>query len=128
MRSKTYIIPQPPRPWQRARMHGTKFFDGQIQEKIAYGLYMENQHDNEAVFSKPIHLDVTFFMQIPKSICKRKDTLYHYSKPDIDNLVKFLLDSARNVIIQDDKIICSLIAKKVYDNNPRTEFIITEIE
>lgn len=57
-----------------------------------------------------------------------QEIFYHTGKPDIDNLSKFLLDSiSHGVLLIDDKIIYALNAKKVYDNNPRTEFTIKEI-
>jgi len=38
----------------------------------------------------------------------------HTSKPDIDNLVKFYLDSMTGAFWKDDSIVCALEAKKVY--------------
>ena len=124
-RSKTYRIDISPISWQRAKLKGGKFFDNQVKQKMCFGLYVQKQHGNEPVFSKPISMDITFFMAQPYS--KRK-AYYHASFPDLDNLCKFLLDSMKDVVISDDRIICSLSAKKIYSAEPRTEFTITEVE
>lgn len=63
---------------------------------------------------------------------KRKNTLYnkpHIFKPDLDNLIKYICDiCSNNVIYQDDCIIASITAKKVYSELPRTEFTLMEIK
>lgn len=131
MRIKTYIIPQKPMPWQRARLHGKYFFDGQSQDKVAYGLLLARQHNNEPLFSVPLALNVTFFMQLPKDAKKRRFALenkFHITTPDCDNLIKFLLDASQGIIMENDKIICKIEALKVYDREPRTEFTLSELK
>lgn len=127
LRSKTYTIKLNPIPWQRARLSGNRFFDAQKEDKLSFGLYLNKQHGFDPIFSNPIHMDVTFYMPIPKSIKKRKSSLYHSTFPDLDNLCKFLMDAIKDVLVIDDKIICSLSAKKMYDKEPRTEIVITEV-
>jgi Holliday junction resolvase RusA-like endonuclease len=119
----------PPISQARARLAGKRFYNAQSQEKMAFGFILKNQHGNEPLFNKAISVDITFYMPQLKnwSAEKRKETIMHSSRPDLDNLEKFLLDAMVNVLITDDNIICSMSAKKVYDSNPRTEFIITEI-
>lgn len=127
-RTKVYCIEMPPIPWQRARLAGKRFYNAQKAEKLTFGFILSDQHNREPLFSKPVSLDVTFYMQQPESWSgKKKDSTYvHSSKPDLDNLCKFLLDSLKGVLIQDDNIICEIKARKIYDKKPRTEFIITE--
>jgi Holliday junction resolvase RusA-like endonuclease len=117
-----------PIPWTRPRLHGRVFFDGQQKQKTCYGLYLLQQHNDEPLFKdKPLSIDITFYMFIPES-SRKKNKLYHASIPDLDNLCKFALDSLRGVVLADDRFICSLVARKLYDKNPRTEFTITELE
>lgn len=127
-RTKSYRIPLQPIPWQRARLNDTRFFDGQIESKETVALFMQRYHGNDPLFSRPLHMDVQFFMKLPKSVKDRKDSPYHAAKPYIDNLCKFLIDTMRDVLITDDKLICSISAKKVYSRDPRTEFTLTELE
>lgn len=126
-RMKKYCINLPPQPWFSTTNTIQKLYDSKQHEKIAYGLYLQQQHNNEPMFNKPITLDVTFFMQSPKGRDKKPDGALHVCKPNINDLVEFLLHEARNVIIVSDGIISSITAKKLYSIEPRTEFIITEI-
>ena len=82
-------------------------------------------------FNGALRLDVTFFMQIPKSLSKKKHIEligdYHIKKPDADNLIKTVKDSLEGTFYKNDSQICEIFAKKVYSTEPRTEFLITEI-
>ena len=129
MREKRYIIPLRPLPWRRAGISGTKFYDTQVNQKIAFGLYLLRCHGSDPIFSGPVELDVTFFMTTAQQRHKQPKT-YHYATPDLDNLVKLLLDAIvdTKAILTDDRIISVMHAKKVYDSSPRTEFTIRELE
>jgi Holliday junction resolvase RusA-like endonuclease len=132
MRVKTYIINQPPIPWQRARLNGKNFFDGQTKEKLVYGIYLQQQHNDEPMFTRPIEMDLTFYMPKPLVVAnriKRDKTgiaAYHSTTPDLDNMVKFVLDAIQNVLISNDKLVYAINAKKLYGDEPRTEFTIKE--
>lgn len=126
MRIKTYYIPIAPMPWKRPARNGKKMYDAQAKDKVNFGIYLNQQHNDEPLFDCPIHLDINFYMPIPKSVSLRKQVPYHSSTPDIDNLLKFCLDTMTDVVIIDDRIICSITAKKVYDKEPRIELTITE--
>ncbi len=127
MRSKSYCIKVKPMAWQRAGRNGSRYFDAQAKDKLAHGLYLINQHDDEPLFDKAIRIDAVFYMAIPKTLQNRSHTKYHTKSPDIDNLKKFLLDSLKDVLITDDRIVSELGAAKYYDKDPRTEFTITEL-
>jgi len=97
---------------------------------ISFGLYLNKIHNDEPFFSNPIHIEATFYMPIPVKLVKDRDrhiALYHANVPHLENLYKFLLDAMKDVLIADDRVICSLSLKKVYDKEPRTELIITEV-
>ncbi len=128
MRSKAYCIKVKPIAWQRACRNGSRYFDAQAKDKLSFGLYLINQHGDEPIFQVPVHMDVTFYMPIPKSMQNRQYSIYHCKTPDLDNLCKFLLDSMKDVLIVDDRIISCLTAKKLYDKDPRTELVLTEVE
>ena len=129
-RMKEYVINLVPIPWKRAGVREKVFYDRQTHEKLAFGLYLNKEHGSEPKFVKPVHVEVVFYMPIPKSVSKRSRILWHRSVPDIDNLQKFVFDAINHTrtIWEDDRIVSSLVAKKVYDNNPRTHIIITELE
>ena len=79
----------------------------------------------------PCLVELCFEMPIPKSAKKHQlhqieQNLpwYHDKKPDIDNLVKFVLDSIRNIIISDDASVSSLRAVKRYGYQPSTQITV----
>ena len=48
-------------------------------------------------------------------------------RPDIDNLVKIVLDGLNGVAFMDDKQVIELYAIKRYSIEPRTEIMVEEI-
>ena len=47
---------------------------------------------------------------------KTEAALYWPKKPDIDNLVKFVLDAANGVLFKDDSQVVRVLATKMYDD------------
>lgn len=90
-------------------------------------ILLAKQHKFEPLFSKAITMDVVFYMPQSKTVQKKEEIPAHAITPDLDNLLKFLNDAIQGVLITDDKLICSVYAKKVYDSYPRTEFVISEV-
>ena len=89
-------------------------------------------------FKGDIMIQVAFYMPRPKShyrtgkfkhILKDNVPHYHSFTPDLDNLVKMLLDciQGKNRMIVDDSQVCRIQAEKIYDESPRTEVYIEEI-
>ena len=85
-----------------------------------------------------VFIQLIFVLKRPKSHYRTgkykhllKDNLpeYHSFKPDLDNLVKMILDciSGTDKMIVDDCQVCRIQAEKVYGKNGRTEIIIQEI-
>lgn len=117
-----------PIPWQRTLRSGTRSFCTATRERLSFILALTQQHDSEPFFENPIHLDVIFYMPISKTSQKVKEnSLYHTNVPHLDNLYKFLLQAMKDIVISDERVICSVSLKKVYDSEPRTELIITEV-
>jgi Holliday junction resolvase RusA-like endonuclease len=83
---------------------------------------------------KPISLTVKFYRPIPASTSKKNRVLaiagsiLPTKKPDLDNMVKTIKDSASKIIWNDDSQVCFMVALKHYSDNPRTELIFEEIE
>ncbi len=72
----------------------------------------------------PVELSVVFHMPIPSSWSKckqeRHEGLPHISKPDKDNLDKFLYDCMSGIVYADDRQIWRDTSKKIYSEDPRT--------
>lgn len=70
-----------------------------------------------------IRIAVTFFLPRPKSL--KKSITEHVKKPDIDNLVKALLDSLKGIVWRDDSQIVYMSANKVYTtNHPKIDLMV----
>jgi Holliday junction resolvase RusA-like endonuclease len=72
-----------------------------------------------------VALDMTFYMPIPASLSqKKREALLiiplHTKKPDIDNLIKHVLDSANGILFEDDRQICEITARKRYGAEAKT--------
>ena len=71
-------------------------------------------------------------MPIPRTATKRKqmelDGKPHIARPDLDNCCKYYIDLGLNILYKDDSIVSQITAKKIYDQNPRTEFTLMEIK
>jgi Holliday junction resolvase RusA-like endonuclease len=85
-------------------------------------------------FAVPLAVAIRFYFTRPKSHFRTgknshvmKDTapLWHTSKPDVDNMAKFLMDSLNKIYWKDDSYIADCWITKQYDDKPRTEIEIT---
>ena len=58
------------------------------------------------------------------------DVGYHCVKPDIDNLIKFVMDSLSGIngFFLDDNQIVSIYAEKIYSDDPKTEILIADAD
>jgi len=129
MRSKEYIINIKPIPWARPGKSPTHFYDKQSAQKLAYGLTISRIHGDEPKFQGPLCVDMIFYMTTPKLIRNRKDTPWHCTVPDKDNLIKHVFDSISQtgVVWNDDRQVAKGSWQAVYDKNPRVYFKITEL-
>ena len=125
MRKKVYCVNMNPISWNRAVKHKSTNHSSQSINKVSFGLHLNQQHNEEAPFDKPINLDIIFYL--PPQQNKKFSCIYSSAPPYLSNLYKFLLESITDLLIKDESVICSLSLKKVYDKNPRTEIIITEV-
>jgi len=133
MRSMTYVVSGNPIPLQRARYGNGRIYDKQKLCKQDYVNKLEMIHCDLSPFQGPLHLDIIFYMYVPKTSQKRALEMhgnYHHITPDLSNLLKFWEDCATMAkIYKDDALIASVNAKKIYCNsNPRTECTIKELK
>lgn len=116
--------------FSRGRFAGV--YDPSGEKKETFASILQAQAP-ETPISVPIGLELTFNMPRPKAhygtgsksaMLKDSAPEWHSSKPDIDNLVKFVQDSLNGIFYKDDALIFSLHARKLYSENPRTVIII----
>jgi Holliday junction resolvase RusA-like endonuclease len=132
-----YTIEGPPVPLARPRLGRLHTYDSQKQIKYSAGIQLVQQHQGQPLFTGPLQLDVTFFMPIPERLRRQfkgqhqSNELAHHPhciKPDIDNLIKFLLDISNKTLVLDDAQFSVINARKLYSMISRTEFTISRLE
>jgi Holliday junction resolvase RusA-like endonuclease len=128
-----YILPGSPMAWKRAGLCKSRFYDQQTHVKMAKGCEMNLQRNGAPTLMKPIRLIAMFYMPMPNSWSPKKRDLMRGkhcpTTPDNTNMMKLIEDIAVEVqIMRDDALIASHFYDKIYDDNPRTEFILQEIE
>ncbi len=80
-----------------------------------------------------LEVNVVFYLPIPKSVNKKQRAemldgkIKHTKKPDIDNLIKSVLDALNGIAYSDDSKIIRVAAEKQYSEKPKTELIIKEV-
>jgi len=121
------IIPGKPIPKHRPRFAGNHAYNDQSQIMNHYAHLIRCQYGLAYALPGPIEISVLFFMPLPAKCSKKlKAKLfnqYHDKKPDIDNCLKFIFDviSLSQAVYKDDRQIASVISKKLWSDNPRTE-------
>ncbi len=83
----------------------------------------------------PLHVSVEAVMPIPVSWSKKKREaaadgggVPHVKRPDVDNLVKAVLDGLNGIAFMDDAQIVQLKAFKRYGDTPRVIVVVEEFE
>lgn len=131
------MLPGPPVPLARPRFSGKlkRTYDPQKTIKHQYQLILQSQLPPAYTYTQyPKSIIILFYMPIPKHTPKYKKRLLsdnahpHYKKPDIDNLIKFILDISSGILFHDDAQVSHIDAHKIYDIAPRTCIAIQDIQ
>lgn len=110
-------------------------YDPSSKDKEDFLLIIQKERPHEPI-KGAIMLEVSFYSARPKSHYKtgknagllREDApVMNAHKPDIDNLLKFIMDAMNGVFYKDDGQIVTIIVNKFYSPNPRTEIGISEL-
>jgi len=114
------------RTFRRGKFAGR--YDPSEKEKADFLMAIQSNAP-EKPLEGPLFLMLTFYMKRPSGHygtgrnagnLKISAPLMHTKKPDVDNLIKFVLDAMSGIFWRDDSIISSLNAQKKYDDRPRT--------
>lgn len=135
--ARVYTIPGKPIPLMRPRAaytssryydgaHAIRVYDSQKSLKLQAYLNIKSQHFGLPLIDYPVHIDIIFVFAFPKSFNKKaqdfwKDKPYH-SRPDVDNLIKWILDVCNKVVYNDDAVVTSVSARKIYGPESMTVF------
>lgn len=131
-----WTIPIPkgrPRFYKRGRFMGTYTPAKTRQfEKLVRQEALVNQFNSPLDCAVAVKLK--FFLPIPKSFSKKKrqqaiaGELRPITRPDIDNLIKALIDPLNDIFFKDDRQIVSISAEKYCSDKPRIDIEISEVQ
>ena len=118
-----FVVKGEPFPLSRNKSMNSSLWEQMRGKKIYYRISLESQREPHPLISGPIDIEVTFYLK-PKLAEKGKTS--HISKPDLSALIYFIERIAQGTIFRKCCTINNLHAKKIYDNNPRTEITVIE--
>lgn len=103
----------------------TKDYEKGIKNAVLRAI--KDEDDN--LYYKKLKMVIKVFYEPIKSISKKKRNeligTYYDKKPDIDNIIKSIMDALNKVVYEDDKQIVKIEAEKIYGEQDK---IIIEIE
>lgn len=123
----------PPTAQKRPRVTRSHTYDPSKKDKVDFLKSVMTQLP-KAPLTSPLLLRIDFNFKRPKSHFTSKGELTRFApreytkKPDIDNLIKFVLDALNGHLYVDDAQIISLAARKLYAENDGIEIRVTEYE
>ena len=116
-----FLIKQRPKPQQRHRSNGRFQYDPSAKDKKEFAL-LAKEYAPKTPLRHKFDLHLTFCYKRPKNhyrsvkkqpVLKDDAPYYNTSRPDIDNLSKFVMDSLQDFYVDDAQVV-SLNAIKVY--------------
>ena len=91
------------------------------------------QEHGGSMIHGPVSVSVVFMLKTPaswpmaKRMLAQEREIRPTKKPDVDNLVKTVMDALNGLAYYDDKHIVELSARKIYARNPGTVIRVREI-
>lgn len=81
----------------------------------------------------PVAVEIRAYYEIPQSDSKRQrerklsGTIMPCKKPDIDNVVKAVLDAINGIAYEDDAQVVMISASKAYSERPRVDMCVSDV-
>ena len=120
-----------PVPLQRPRYSQGRVYDSQKDTKLIQWLEVKKQYGNQQLHTDALHLDIVYVFPLAKSHAKAKYQALigkpHTAKGDIDNYLKFTMDLVHGIVYNDDAVVASINAKKIWGVEGKTVFSFKKI-
>jgi Holliday junction resolvase RusA-like endonuclease len=120
-----YILQGHPKALKRPRFSNNKVFNSQKKDQESDSILLKVQNNsinNGLLYEGPLQMNITFYMHNSKN-----GEYWCTSTPDIDNLIKYLLDVCNGILFKDDRQIVSIISNKIRGKIQRTEFTLKKL-
>jgi Holliday junction resolvase RusA-like endonuclease len=132
----TLTIPGEPQGKQRPRW--SKWGMRTPQKTVNYETYIKELFANKYPEFMPLESELTMelgiWLSIPKSTSKKKQKMMEdkiirpAKKPDIDNIIKSVLDALEGLAFKNDNQVVTLLAWKFYSHKPQLVIRIKETQ
>lgn len=139
----SFHVPGPPKPLQRARVGRigahARMYDpaANTTNKATVGFHAAKamqkwaKAGNGGLLIGPLQLNVTFYIEKPKSKIRKNSDPFPYpdSKPDLDNCIKLVCDALNGIVWKDDCQVVDIAASKAWApaTGPYTDIRIEEV-
>lgn len=117
----TLLFEMKPVSWKRPGRSGERIYDTQfaLKEWFRDGVRKGLDETGFGVrypLAKGVSLELAalFSFPLPRGKTWERGQLCHATIPDLDNLLKFYLDTLQGVLYEDDCSICSIRSEKIY--------------
>lgn len=106
----------------------TKYYEYLIKK-----FFLDKYPDHVVLQEEAIKLTIIAYLDIPKSTSKKKrekmirNEIRPTKKPDIDNIVKIILDGLNKLAYHDDTQVVELVISKFYAEEPKVYVKIEKI-
>ena len=115
------IIPIRPKPKGRPRFYKGHAVTPQETRDYETAIGMEASLLVDEPLKGAIFIDITFSFKV------RSGSGWHTKKPDLDNLVKSVLDGLNGILWEDDKQVAEIRARKFYGSDDYVKILIQEM-
>lgn len=125
-----FTVPGAPVPWARARSKGAQRFTPPevraFKQVVRWAVTRAGWHSRRKPLKVAVIVEVQFFFKKKRA---KKQVEVKATRPDLDNLVKCVLDALNGLIFEDDGQVVGITADKYWapkDDEPRTAVRIYE--
>ena len=104
------------------------------KETVVYENLVKQSYRLNRQLQGAIKAEIIVYYPIPKSVSNKKRQLmiegkiWPTKKPDIDNIVKSILDSLNSIAFHDDSQVTKMVVEKIYGEQPRVEVVLEELQ
>lgn len=120
----TIILPGEPVSQQRPRVFAKGAMDPCWKAKEQHRAYIREKYSPQ-LEKRPLRVYMHFYYAYPKSMSmKKRPIAQKTTRPDVDNLAKYIMDMANGVLWEDDAQIIDLNCRKIYGDVSQTEITI----